>query len=93
VLVLAAWLFLNVASLPLTEGLSPVQDAVPGNDIGVVPIIVSVALYIRRRGWLLIQASAKAGQAAYAGYIAAGVGCATSGSSARPRRRAGGWAW
>jgi len=50
VLVLAAWLVFNAANLPLTEGLSPVQDAVPGNDIGVVPIIVSVALYIRRRG-------------------------------------------
>ncbi len=49
-LVLAAWLVFNAANLPLTEGLSPVQDAVPGNDIGVVPIIVSVALYIRRRG-------------------------------------------
>jgi hypothetical protein len=32
------------------QGLSPVQDAVLGNDIGVVPIIVSVALYMRRRG-------------------------------------------
>jgi hypothetical protein len=50
VLVLAAWLFFNVANLPLTEVLSPVQDAVLSNDTGVVSIIVSVALYIRRRG-------------------------------------------